>query len=332
MSTIYRTLGCTDIEVSTISMGCWAIVGGSTWGPQDEKDALEAMRAALDQGVTFFDTAEGYGGGYSEQLLAKGLADCRERVVIGSKVSPSHVNSYEELKASCDESLKNLGTDYIDVYHLHWPNRKTPIADILGWFETLRKAGKIRAAAVSNFGPGDLQDLLDAGRCEVNQLPYNLLWRAIEAEIMPLCREHDISVTCYSPIAQGMLTGKFDSPDEVPDGRARTRHFSSDRPQTRHGEPGCERLTFESIARIREIADGLGRPMAEVALAWLIAQPGVASVIAGARNAEQMTQNAQAMQTPLPADAIQALDAATRDLKRELGSDPDMWQSTSRYR
>jgi len=332
MSVVERTLGKTGIRVSPVAMGCWAIVGDATWGPQDEREAVAAIHAALDAGVTFFDTAEGYGAGYSEQLLGKALRGRRDRAVIGSKVSPNHAGTYADLLHRCELSLANLGTDCIDVYHLHWPNRTVPVAEVLAGLVRLREAGKIRAVAVSNFGRQDLTDLLTCGRCEVNQLPYNLLWRAIEFEIAPLCRAHHISITCYCPIAQGLLSGKFRTAADVPDGRARTRHFAGTRAQARHGEPGAETLTFATFARISELAAEAGLPMAQVALAWLLSRPGVASVLVGARNAAQMAANAQAMHVRLSPALLTALDAATEDLKVRFGTNPDMWQSSSRYR
>ncbi|NLF19609.1 MAG: aldo/keto reductase [Lentisphaerae bacterium] len=332
MADTQRRLGRTDITVSTVAMGCWAIVGDATWGPQDDHDAIAAIHAALDSGVTFFDTAEGYGSGLSERLLARALKGRRDEVVIGSKVSPNHVATEADLVRSCDASLANLETDVIDVYHLHWPNRAVPIDEILAGFERLRQAGKIRAMAVSNFGRQDLTELLAAGRCEANQLPYNLLWRAIEHEVAPICVEHEIGITCYCPIAQGLLTGKFASPDEVPPGRARTRHFACTRPQARHTEPGAEAMTFAAIAAIRRLADGAGLPMEQVALAWLLTRPGVASVLVGARDAAQMRRNAAAMTAVLSPALCADLEAVTDGLKQHFGTNPDMWQSQSRYR
>jgi aryl-alcohol dehydrogenase-like predicted oxidoreductase len=329
---LQRRLGRTDIHVSPVAMGCWAIVGDATWGPQDERDAIAAIHAALDAGVNFFDTAEGYGAGASEQILAKALKGRRDQAVIGSKVSPNHAGSYAELLRSCDQSLANLGTDYIDVYHLHWPNREVPVHGIIEGLQRLRQAGKIRAVAVSNFGRQDLTELLAADRCEVNQLPYNLLWRAIEVEIAPICVAHGVSITCYCPIAQGLLTGKFPTAAAVPEGRARTRHFAGSRPQARHGEPGAETLTFATLRAIVAIAAQAGLSMEHVALAWLISRPAVASVLVGARSAAQMRNNAQAMQVCLDPAVLAALDAATLELKAHFGTNPDMWQSASRYR
>ncbi len=327
-----RPLGRSEIRVSAVSMGCWAIVGDQTWGPQDESQAVAAIRAALDAGINFFDTAEAYGAGYSERLLARALEGRRGNAVIASKASPHHARNWPDLRAACENSLRRLNTDYIDVYYLHWPCRDTPIQEILGFFERLREQGKIRCFAVSNFGVGDLSELLEYGRCEANQLPYSLLWRVIEKEILPLCRKNQISVTCYSPLAQGLLTGKFRSADDVPPGRARTRHFAGTRPQARHGEPGCEAETFAAVRAVAEVAAELGRPMAELALAWLIHQPGVASVIAGARTPEQVRQNARAMDLELSPEVLERLAAVTRDLSAKFGDNPDMWQSNSRYR
>ena len=185
-------------------------------------------------------------------------------------------------------------------------------------------------SASPTSGVKDLSGLL-AHRCPIsNQLAYNLLFRAIEFEIAPLCRENQIGITPYSSLAQGLLTGKFASADDVPEGRARTRHFSCDRPQARHGEPGAEVETFEAIARIRRISDDAGIPMNRLALAWLLAQPGVTSVIAGARNADQARANALAADMQLSDDTLAALTASTDPLKHKLGPNPDMWSREPR--
>ena len=329
----YRKLGQTDITVSVVAMGCWAIVGDATWGPQDKADSIAAIRAALDAGVNFFDTAEMYGNGYSEELLGQALEGRRHEAVIASKVSPEHMTADQVIRA-CEGSLKRLRTDYIDLYQIHWPSRTVPLAETMAALEKLKQQGKIRAIGVSNFGVGDLADLLAIGRPETNQLPYSLLWRAIEYGIQQRCIEHGIGILTYSSLAQGLLTGKFTSPDQVPDGRARTRHFSRDRPQTRHGETGCEAETFAAIERIRQISERVAQPMSQVALAWLLAQPGVTAVIAGARTPEQIRHNAAAADLELTPEVVAELAEATEELKHRLGPNPDMWlsQADSRYR
>jgi myo-inositol catabolism protein IolS len=251
--------------------------------------------------------------------------------VIATKVSRSNLSD-REIRQACEHSLGRLQTDYIDLYQVHWPSRTVPLEETMGALERLREQGKVRAIGVCNFGVGDLSDLLAVERVETNQLPYSLLWRAIEYEIKPRCVDEDIGILCYSPLAQGLLTGKFSSPDEVPEGRARTRHFSDNRPQARHGETGRETETFAAIEEIRRIGSEIGEPMARVALAWLLHQPGVTSVIAGARTPEQIRKNAEAAELVLSSSVIKGLTEATDELKHKLGSNPDPWQSVSRFR
>jgi myo-inositol catabolism protein IolS len=327
----YRKLGETEITVSVVAMGCWAITGDWTWGAQDEQASIATIRTALDVGINFFDTAEAYGDGYSETLLGQALAGRRHKAVIASKVSPSHLTG-DEVQKACERSLRRLNTDYIDLYQIHWPNWKVPIAETLEALDKLRQQGKVRAIGISNFGMVDLSDLLTVGRCETNQLPYSLLGRAIEYEIKPKCIDNDIGILCYSPLAQGLLTGKFVSADDVPETRARTRHFSKDRAQARHGEDGCELETFAAIESIRRICAKVGAPMAEVALAWLLYQPGVTSVLAGARTPDQIRQNTQAAALELSHEVISELTEVTEEVKQKLGPNPDLWQSDSRFR
>jgi len=328
----YRKLGNTGIEVSRVAFGCWAIVGGFNWGRQDEKDSLNALRAAYEAGVTLFDSAEGYGNGRSEQLIQKALSSVRNEIIIATKVSPDHF-AEKDLIAACERSLRNLKTDRIDLYQLHWSNKKIPVEDTLAVLEKLKKEGKIRYYSVSNFGTKDLAGCLAAGYtvCS-NQLAYNLLFRAIEYEIQPFCVQEGISILCYSPLMQGLLTGKFFTADDVPEDRTRTRHFSTSRPYARHGEQGAEKETFAAAEQIRQIAGEIGESTADVSLAWLLAQPGVVSVIAGGRNPDQAGNNACAVDLVLPEDVIERLSSFTESLKSKLGSDADMWQGESRIR
>ena len=329
----FRELGKTGIQISTIGMGCWGIVGGLNWGHQDKNDSLATLREAYDAGITFFDTAEMYGDGYSEQLIAEALSDVRDNIVIGSKARPEHFGA-KELRAACERSLKNLKTDYLDFYQLHWPNRDIPIEESIGELDQLKADGKIRAYGVSNFGPRDLDGALAAGAdlCS-NQLAYSMLFRAIEFEIAPRCLENDISILCYSPLLHGLLSGKFESIDDIPEDRARTRHFSSTRwPQARHGEAGAEDLLMDTIDSLRPIASEIGLSMANVALAWLQQQPGVSSVIVGARRPGQALRNAEAAGVVLSGAAIDRLSELSLPLKKHLGPNADMWQSEPRVR
>ncbi|MFW6065735.1 MAG: aldo/keto reductase [Planctomycetota bacterium] len=325
----YRKLGRTDMEVSVICQGCWSIVGGFTWGEQDRGDSIAALRAAVDAGINFFDTAEGYGDGESEQLIVEALGDARKDVYLATKVSRGNLHP-EQVRAHCEQSLKRLRRGTIDLYQIHWPNPDIPLADTLDAMKRLQEEGKIRAVGVSNFGAAYLRDALELAPIESNQVAYSLLWRPSEHEIQPLCAENEVSVLCYSPLCQGLLTGKFGSPEEVPADRARTRLFSKDRPHSRHNEPGCEAETFEAVGRIREIARSVGEPMGNVALAWLLTRPAVTSVIAGGRNAEQVRLNARAGELKLSESVVGDLTEATETVKEKVGTNADMWQTDSR--
>lgn len=327
----YRPLGQTGLDVSAVALGYWGVSDPALWGVQDEQDAIDAVHAALDHGINLIDTAEGYGRGDSETLLGRALADRRDQAIIASKVSRGNL-APEKLTAACEASLRRLNVDTIDLYQIHWSSPTVPFADTLGALERLREAGKIRAIGVSNFGPLDLADALDLARVEANQVAYNLLFRAIEHEVIDICTQHTISILAYSPLLHGILTGKFATLDAIPDERARTRHFSPERPLTRHDEADLEAKTAAALASIQRISDEASLPMTRLALAWLLHQPGVTSVIAGARNPQQAAQNAAVADLTLSADILAALDDATTPLKTALGPNLDMWESAHKSR
>ena len=329
----YRQLGKSDLQVSPMGVGFWGIVGGDYWGPQEESDTINTVHTALDAGINFFDTAEGYGGGYSEEMLGRALKDRRDEAIIATKVSQSNL-APDDIRSACERSLKRLQTDYIDLYQVHWPNRNMPYEDTMGTLIDLQEEGKIRVIGVSNFGKQDMPDMLEHGRYESNQLPYSLLWRAIEFDIQPQCVENNIAILPYSPLNQALLTGKYKNADELPPSRTRTRHFSGDRKDSRHGFPGFEKEVFETLDAIQQICDDINESMVHVALAWLLHKPGVTSVLAGARNPQQIESNLYAGSLELSAETMERLDAVTDDLKQKFGSDPDMWQNeqNTRYR
>ncbi len=329
----YTTLPGTDIRVSVIAMGSWALAGDMAWGDQSERDSLEAARAAVDAGITFFDTAPGYGDGLSEQRLGKGLEGLREQVVIATKIGPDSLRS-DAVITSVERSLVNLRTDYIDLIQIHWPSREVAVAETLDALEALKRQGKVRQIGVSNFGAQDLQGALERHKPVTNQLPYSLLSRAIEFEIVPSCVSATVGVLCYSPLLWGLLAGTYSSADEVPDGRARSRHFSPSRKLIRHQEAGCERETFEAIASVRELAAQLGVSMSELSVAWLLHQPAVTSVLTGIRRPEQAAQNARAAELRLEPAIVAELARVTEPVKHALGKNPDLWQSgqSSRFR
>lgn len=327
-----RTLGKSGLHVSVLALGCWALSGGAGWGDQDESESIATIHAALDHGINFFDTAEGYGNGDSELVVGKALANRRDQAFIATKVSPDHARP-SQVRQYLEASLRRLQTDYLDLYMLHWPVATHPVADTMAVLQTLKQEGKVRSIGLSNFGSQQLAQVLQADvQVDANQLCYNLLSRAIEFEVLPMCRANQISVTTYMPLQQGILAGKWLHVDDIPPFRTRTRHFRGDRPGARHGEPGAEAEVVTALEAFRQIAADLNQPMSNVALAWVAARPGVTSVIAGARTPEQVSRNTKAVDLRLSSDVIARLDQATEALKLKLGADIDYWQGKENSR
>jgi aryl-alcohol dehydrogenase-like predicted oxidoreductase len=324
----YRKLGTGDLQVSAIGFGCWGISGGSMWGEQDEADSINALNAAVDSGINFFDTAEGYGDGYSEELVGRALAGRRDSIILATKVSPQNL-APSALRESCEASLRRLQTDHVDLYQIHWPNPPGDADEIVKTFEKLRKEGKIRYLGVSNFGPKDLERYPD-DLFVSNQLSYSIAFRAIEYSLLDASVSRGMSIIAYSTLLHGILTGQFKNADEVPVGRARTRHFSSERDGTRHGEPGQERSLFALIDEMREVADEAGMSVREVAMLWVLSRKGVATILAGSRTPAQAETNAAVADRSLSRAHLERLERASAPLKTALGPNPDMWQTDSR--
>jgi aryl-alcohol dehydrogenase-like predicted oxidoreductase len=316
---------------SKIALGCWGFVGGSMWGDQQESVSIDTVSAALDSGINFFDNAHGYGDGYAEEVLGKALLGRRHQAIIATKITID-TDAEKDVAANCELSLRRLQTDYIDLLQIHWPNHQIPPDDVYQAFCKLLEAGKIRAFGVSNYGVGDLTDILQVGRVATNQLPYSLLFRAIEYQIQPLCVQRGVGILCYSALLHGLLADKYATLEDMPDGRARTRHFSKNRPGTRHTEDGCEQETFDALQRIRQIAADINQPVSLVAVAWVLHQPAVTAAIVGARNPQQIRQMAAAAALKLDPETLQKLDDATDPVKKALGLNPDMWDTQSRFR
>ncbi len=327
----YRRLGDSEFNVSVLSFGAWQIGDPEFWGTDPDVDPQAAVDAAIDVGINLFDTAEMYGSGESERILGKALGRKRGDIILASKVSSQHC-APDKLRQACEASLERLGTDVIDIYQVHWPCREVSFADTYAEMVQLKDEGKIRAIAVSNFGPLDLADWMAEGTAVSNQVGYNIIFRAVEYGVVPACIEHGVGIIAYMPLMQGLLAGRWSTVDEIPMLRRRTRHFDGSREGARHGEDGCEDLTMETLGKIRAVADALGQPMATVALAWSMAQPGVSTVLVGARKAAQVARNCAAVDLRLNEKTLEALDEATIALKQHLGENVDMWLGAAESR
>lgn len=261
------------------------------WVGIEDAETIAALRAAVEAGITSVDTAEVYGKGHSERVVGEALAGVRDRVVYMTKVFANHLK-YDQVIAACEGSLTNLQTDYIDLYQIHWPagtwnSEVVPIAETMQALNDLKQQGKIRAIGVSNFSRAQLAEAMQYGRIDSLQPPYSLFWRYVEQELQPYCVEHSISILAYSPLAQGLLTGRFQrghqfDPEDV---RAKSKLFN--------GENFDRAL--DALDKLIPIAERHQTTLGNLALAWLIAQPQTQAIV-GVRNAEQASQNAKAVE------------------------------------
>jgi myo-inositol catabolism protein IolS len=345
-----RRCGTSALTLSALGLGCWSFGGGAYWGDCDQADADAVVRRAVELGITYFDAAEAYNAGRSEESLGKALMGIpREQVVVGTKVSPS--NCYARaLPVHCEASLRRLGLEYVDLYMIHWPIhphsirhftsdeaiiRNPPtVAEAFSALAELKRQGKIRHVGVSNFAGSRLEE---AARIfpdiVVNQLPYSLLTRAVELDILPRCHRLGIGVIGYMTLLQGVLTDLYPTLADVPPHQARTRHFSRRRSELiRHGENGAEEETAQALAEIRRIARETGLTTAELAIKWALAGQGISCCLIGARKVAKLDANVRAMAGPLSPDIIRALNAATQPLLETLGDGFDYYESLANNR
>ena len=314
-----RNLGQSGIRISPIIMGTWQ-AGKDMWVGIDDTQTKTAIRAAFEAGITTFDTAEVYGDGHSERILGEAVSDFRDRIILATKVFANHLKADQVIKA-CHRSLQNLGTDVIDLYQIHWPagsfkTPKVPIGETMEALNRLKAEGKIRAIGVSNFSRRQLEEASEYGRIDSLQPPYSLFWRHVEADAMSYCNENDITILAYSPMAQGLLTGKFAPDHEFEEGDHRTKN--------RLFKPENYRRVQEALEMLNPLAEEKKISLGQLALAWVISHTGTCA-IAGARNAEQVVQNAVAGEIKLSADDMSRMDAIGQMVTGHMDDDPMMW-------
>jgi aryl-alcohol dehydrogenase-like predicted oxidoreductase len=302
----YIELGRSGLRVSRICFGTWQF--GGDWGAVEREDAKAAVRAALDNGITFFDTAQAYGFGESEALLAEALGDDigRDDVVVATKGGLRQAgggverdSSPEFLREGVEHSLRHLGVEAINLYQVHWPDRSTPFEETGAALKQLQDEGKIRHVGVSNFSPQEMEELSRTVRVETDQPPYNLFNRGIEQDVLPWCRENDIGLLAYGPLSHGLLSGRFD-PSTLAEDDWRRGHEPFD------GE-ALER-NLESVERLKEFAEARGHTLAQLAVAWVLAQPGAHVAIVGARRPAHVEGIAPAAEIELGDDDLAEID------------------------
>lgn len=310
----HRQLGNSDLNLPVVTFGAWAI-GGLFWGGSDDSAAIEAIHACLDSGIDAIDTAPIYGTGHSERLIGRALAGRRSRMLILSKCglrwddangeffmkledTPDGrpVTVYKNVRAGsivyeCEQSLRRLATDVIDLYQIHRPSSSAGVEETMGALTRLKEQGKIRYFGVSNYDVGQMSAAMKFGPIASNQVRYNLLDRRIEQEVTPFCMKNNLGLICYSPMALGLLSGKVTPEREFPASDLRSRH-----PQ--YSEANRLKV-IEFLEAVRPIADQHGASLAQTAVAWVIHQPGVTTALVGARNRAQVEENAVAARVKL---------------------------------
>jgi len=306
-----RQVGRSDLKVSVLSLGCWAMGADESdigWGKVKDEESIASVHAAIDAGINLFDTAEEYGNGKSEEVLGKALKGNREKVIISSKVYTNHLKKEDVIKA-LEGSLKRLGTDYVDIYYIHWPNPEIPLSETMEALLKLKEKGEIRVIGVSNFDVNQITECLKLGRIEALQPPYNLFWRHIEENLVPFCMKNEISIFTYSPLAQGLLTGKFKSPEEK---------FDNIRSHDLLFQGETFRVALEQVERLREIAKRYRKTPAQTALNWTLNQPGITSLIVGAKRPRQLMENIGAVDWGLSQEDISAMDSMGKTVMATL--------------
>ena len=324
-----RTIGGSGISASAVGLGTWAI-GGWMWGGTDERQSIAAIQASIDAGISLIDTAPAYGMGLAETIVGKAIAGRRDKVVLVTKCGLVwHVNEgayffhqdgkpvYRYLGAASiryevEESLKRLGTDYIDHYVTHWQDATTPVAETVEALARLKEEGKIRSVGASNVSPDDLEAYIATGALDAIQEEYSMVKRDIGKTLLPLCQKNSVSVLSYSSLALGLLSGKV-GPERV---------FAED--DQRHGNPRFSQVNRQKIARLMAVLEPLaaahGASVAQVVIAWTIAQPGITFSLCGARDPAQAVENAAAARPRLTERELALLRAGVAEHPVGLGS------------
>lgn len=326
----YRKIGDSDLELSVITFGAWA-AGGWMWGGNERKDAVEAIRAAYDLGVSSIDTAPIYGQGTSEEVVGEAIKVLpREKVQILTKYglrwdldkgthyfdskmndgTPISIYKYagnESIIHECENSLRRLGTDYIDLYQIHWHDVTTPVEESMEVVDRLIQQGKVKYAGVCNYRPEQLEKAINSVKLVSDQVPYSMIKREIEKETVPYCIDHHLSILAYSPLERGLLTGKMKPGHQFEEGDHRVNLYY-------FKEENIKR-TNSFLEKIKPLADDKNISLSQLVLRWTVEQKGIIVALAGARNAAQATQNAKAADVKLTGEEISFITAELNKLE-----------------
>ena len=302
-----RSLGKSGIEITSIGLGTNYVGGHNLYEAVDEAAGMALVEEALDQGITFVDTADVYGTGRSEELVGRAIDARRDEVVLATKggvlfgeAGSGIDNRPTYLRRALEASLRRLGVEYVDLYYIHRFDGKTPMEESYGELMRFKEEGLIRAGGLSNVEVAHIEAAMKAGPVDAVQCQYNMLQRQAESEVLPFCEANDIAFVPWGPLAYGLLSGKYSRDFQLGDKDWRHRSGAFNETYERN---------LEIVQRLVEITASSGAPLAHVALQWLLAKPAVTSVIAGAKRPEQVADNARADTWTLDAAVLSKLDA-----------------------
>ncbi len=304
----YTRLGITDLEISRIGFGCWAI-GGHGYGKVDDKESMEAVRKALDLGINFFDTADVYGFGHSEEILGKALGTKRNDVIIATKFGvhwDSAGRTFRDCSAkkvfeALDHSLKRLKVETILLYQIHWPDPHTPLPETMEALLQCQKAGKIKYIGLSNFEEGVIEPIQKIGRVESLQSCYNLIDRQVEKDILFCCQKFKMAFLAHTPLARGLLSAKYRAGHlfSEMDTRNRSHYFSGDQ----------FHKNTKLLTTLRAIGERYSKTPSQVALRWILDNPMVSCAVVGIKSLEQLNENIGSVNWCLSSEDLESLSA-----------------------
>ncbi len=296
-----RPLGRQGPAVSVIGFGAYPIAG--QMGAVARADATAAIRRSIELGSTLIDTAESYGPRLSEEIIGEAIKGQRTQVFVATKVSggDGHL-AYQNIMTSCEASLKRLQTDYIDLYQCHWVDPQTPVEESMRAMDDLVRAGKIRYVGVSNFGVDLLRRCLSVRHVDALQPVYNLFERGIETEIIPFCQEEGIGILAYSPLAKGVLAGRYTLDTIFPP--------DDERAQMKSYQGAQWRASLDKVAHLKELASTWGVTVSQLAIAWVLANPAITVCLVGGKNVSQVEDNVGAASVTLSLEQLQAIEQA----------------------
>jgi aryl-alcohol dehydrogenase-like predicted oxidoreductase len=328
----YRILGNSGLKVSVIGFGAWAI-GGWMWGGTDRKDALAAVQEAIEAGITTIDTAPVYGFGLSEEIVGEAIKGNRNEVQILTKYGlrwdtqkgqhyfdtqdaqgrPIGLHRYageKDVIQECENSLRRLGTDYIDLYQIHWPDPTTPIEETMLAVKKLLQDGKVRAAGVCNYSVEQMELAEKVLVLSSGQIPYSMVNRAAEKDVIPYCMKNNKGIIAYSPLQRGLLTGKIGMNHKFAPG--------DHRPSTPFFKPENRRKILSFLEKIGLLAEAHGASLAQLAIAWTINRPGITAALVGARNPGQVRENVRSANIELTHDEFRRIAELLEGLGLQL--------------